>query len=136
MIHAKEPSPLPTEIPAEFPTQSSISEGIQETETSTTPPERKIIIVTISAERGTGSFRQALRVAQPHYTILFDPSVFPPEAPNRIMISSKPLGIYQGYVTVDASNAGVILDESNYPRDTWDAGIDIGSDGNLIMGLQ
>jgi hypothetical protein len=43
----------------------------------------------------------------------------------------------EGYLTIDASDAGVILDGSQLPRPSFITGLEIvGSDGNTIRGLQ
>jgi hypothetical protein len=92
--------------------------------------------VTSTADGGPGTLRQALLDAQNGDTITFDPAVFPPNAPETIAITSGLPQITQGYLTIDASNAGVILDGSQLPRDTWIPGLEIVSDGNTIRGLQ
>jgi hypothetical protein len=69
-------------------------------------------------------------------TITFDPSVFPPEAPVTIAITSGLPQIIQGNLTIDASDAGVILDGSNATGE-WQAGLEIvSSNRNTIRGLQ
>ena len=73
-------------------------------------------------------------------TITFDPAVFPPSKPATIFLkaedhdSSLP-NVNQGDLTIDASNAGVILDGSNILKD-WVHGLEIYSDGNTVRGLQ
>ena len=81
--------------------------------------------------------RQALEEAQPYDTITFDPAVFPPDNPSIIYVTSGELShIHVSNLTLDASNAGVILDGSQIPGD-WVAGLQIvSSEGNKIMGLQ
>jgi len=81
--------------------------------------------------------RQALLDAQPYDTITFDPTVFPPDAPVTIFVSSEELPhIHVSHLTLDASNAGVILDGSQVPGE-WIAGLQIvSSQENTIMGLQ
>jgi hypothetical protein len=58
------------------------------------------------------------------------------DAPATIAVTSGLPQIRQGYLTIDASNAGVVLDGSQLPRDTWIPGLEIVSDGNIIRGLQ
>ena len=89
-----------------------------------------------SAGSGPGTLRQALLDARSGDTITFDPTVFPPNAPETIAITSGLPQISQGYLTIDASDAGVILDGSRLPRDTWIPGLEIVSDGSTIHGLQ
>ncbi|MFA9402476.1 MAG: hypothetical protein ACERKY_05365 [Anaerolineales bacterium] len=92
--------------------------------------------VTSTEDSGHGTLRLALLDASNGDTITFDPVVFPPNAPETISVGSGLPQISQGYLTIDASNAGVILDGSHLPRDTWIPGIEIISDGNTILGLQ
>jgi hypothetical protein len=66
---------------------------------------------------------------------MFDPSVFPPKAPETIGLTSRPPQITQGQPTIDASDAGVILDGSQLPKDTRISGLEIVSDGNTVRGL-
>lgn len=87
-------------------------------------------------DSGSGTLRQALLDAQKGDTITFDPAVFPPNAPEKINVTSGLPQISQGHLTIEASDAGVILDGSQLPRDTWIPGLEIVSDGNTIRGLQ
>ncbi len=103
---------------------------------ATRPLRGSSIVVTSSADSGPGTLRRAMEEAQPGDTITFDPAVFPPHAPQTIAVTDVLPGLGQGYVTIDASDAGVILDGSQLPRDTWIGGIEIVSDGNTIRGLQ
>ena len=93
------------------------------------------IIVSTADEVGLGSFRTALRDAKPYDTIIFDPQVFPPDQPTTIYITEELPRITQGHITLDASNAGVILDGSNIDNHNW-FGLIISSDYNTVMGLQ
>ena len=97
--------------------------------------QERTIVVTSTADNGPGSLRQALLVAQSDDNITFDPVVFPPTAPVTITIISELPHIRQGNLTVDASDAGVILDGSSVSC-TWLPGVEIVSDGNTIRGLQ
>jgi hypothetical protein len=94
------------------------------------------LIVTSTADSGPGTLRRAMEEAQPGDTITFDPAVFLPHAPRTIAVTDVLPGLRQGYVTIDASDAGVILDGSQLPSDSWMGGIEIGSDGNTVRGLQ
>lgn len=79
------------------------------------------------------TLRQALQWAQPGDTITFDPAVFPPAAPETIFVENGDLPcIWTGYVTLDATAAGVIVDGSRGAD--WGPGLC--SDGNLIQGLR
>jgi len=94
----------------------------------------KTILVTDTADSGPGTLRQALLEARSGETIIFDPAVFPPDASATIYLTSSLPPITQGNLTVDGSNAGVILDGSGISE--WVAALDILSDGNIVQGLQ
>lgn len=100
----------------------------------------KEIVVTSTADSGSGTLREALLQARPGDIITFDPKVFPPDRPATILLraedhdSALP-NITQGGLTIDASDAGVILDGRNIQGD-WVNGLEIYSDGNVIQGLQ
>ncbi len=96
----------------------------------------KTIVVTSIADSGPGTLRQALLDAETHDVITFDPSVFPPDAPATIALSSSLPELNQGSLTIDASNAGVILDGRNITTPNPQHGLSISSDGNIIRGLQ
>ena len=98
--------------------------------------EEVTIIVTSTNDSGPGTLRQALLDAQSGDTITFDPTVFLPTTPVTISITSELPHIQQGNLTIDASNAGVILDGSKAP-DTWVSGLQIVmSNANTIRGIQ
>jgi hypothetical protein len=104
--------------------------------TSTPTPQGRTLIVTSAADSGPGTLRQAMEEAQNGDTITFDSSVFPPDAPVTIFIAGELPHIGQGSLTIDASDAGVILNGSN-ATDDWLAGLQIvESDANVIRGLQ
>ena len=96
--------------------------------------ENRIIVIS-TADSGPGTLRQALLDAKNGDIITFDPNVFPPNAPVAISIINELPLIGQGNLTLDASNAGVILDGSNVPG-AWVSGLQIVSDGNTIQGFQ
>ena len=89
-----------------------------------------------SASSGPGTLRQALLDAQSGDTITFDPTVFPPSAPATIYLNNELPCINQGNLTIDASEAGVILDGSNILEVEWASGLVIFSNDNIIQGLQ
>jgi len=93
------------------------------------------IVVTSVADSGTGTLRWAMGAAQSGDTISFDGQVFPAKAPATIYLRSElpPLG--RGGVTLDGSDAGVIIDGSKVPGD-WNNGLSISSDRNVVRGLQ
>lgn len=94
------------------------------------------ITVTSTEDSGTGTLRQSLQDAQLGDTITFDPAVFPPDAPATIFISSELPFIERDYLTLDASNAGVILD-GIVTTGGWFQGLQVVSvSGVRVMGLQ
>ncbi len=97
-------------------------------------PADQILTVTSTEDNGPGTLRWALENATSGTIIHFDPQVFDPDHPGTIYPSSGLPDLQSGGVTIDASNAGVILDGSKSPPCT--AGLKIRSDGNTLMGLQ
>ncbi len=91
-------------------------------------------IVGSTADSGPGTFRECLNHAMNGDTITFDPSVFPPGNSAWIQLNSGLPPLSQGNVTIDASNAGVIINGNSLPAGT--DGIVITSDGNTVKGLQ
>jgi hypothetical protein len=67
--------------------------------------------------------------------ITFDPSIFLPEKPAVIALLSSLAELDRDGITLDASNAGVILDGSQM-NEGWEAGFTITSEGNIIMGFE
>jgi len=94
----------------------------------------RTLTITSSADSGTGTLREALAAVEEGDTVLFDPVVFPPKAPSTIRPTSPLPCLCRDRVTIDASNAGVILDGSAAPPGTM--GLLITSSGNKIRGLQ
>jgi len=95
------------------------------------------IIVTSTADNGQGTLRWALETVQSEETITFDPTVFPPSSPATIFLQSElpPIHRPRRGITIDGSNAGVIIDGRNVSGD-WNNGLQIYSDDNTVMGLQ
>ncbi|MBV7332556.1 hypothetical protein KFU94_30880 [Chloroflexi bacterium TSY] len=79
--------------------------------TTLTPFESTCTVNTL-ADSGLGSLRQCLLDAVPDITIDFDPQVFPPAAPVSITLASPLPWIITDTLTIDGSQAGVILDGS------------------------
>jgi len=90
------------------------------------------ITVTSSADSGPGTLREALTNAVSGDTITFDQATFPPGAPVTIGLSSRLPEITQGNLTIDAADAGVMLDGSGLT--SWGHGLHVTSSGNLIQG--
>jgi hypothetical protein len=96
--------------------------------------EVREIVVVSTEDRGEGTLRQALQEATPGDIVTFNPEVFPPENPATIYLERGLPVIHQGYLTLDASNAGVILDGIKID-DEFCSGLSIHSDNNTIQGL-
>jgi hypothetical protein len=127
------PSPTPIATP-EIPTLTLTLPPA--TAVPPTPvPHARTLQVTSTADSGPGTLRQALLEAQNGDTITFDPTIFPPDHPVSIAVTSELPWLSQGDVTIDASNAGVILDGSMAGGE-WTPGINIDSEGNRIQSLQ
>jgi len=130
-------SPSPTVAPVvltptmALPTLTTASP----TPTLTPIPKGKTVIVTSTEDSGLGTLRQALQDASLGDTITFDPSVFPPNNPTTIALSNALPEITQGSLTLDASDAGVILDGSAVQEADFNA-LMISSNGNVVRGLQ
>lgn len=90
------------------------------------------IIVTNPEDSGDGSLRQVINDAQNGDIIVFDSDIFPPADPVTINVDRPYLLDRARYITIDASNAGVVLDGSSAMSDCFH----IHSNGNMIMGLQ
>ena len=107
-----------------------------DTPENTPVPQGETIIITSTSDSGPGSLRQAMQDAQPYDTITFYPAVFPPDDPATITVTNELPHIHISNLTLDASDAGVILDGSQIPGD-WVAGLQIvSSEVNMIMGWQ
>ncbi|MBZ5621759.1 MAG: right-handed parallel beta-helix repeat-containing protein, partial [Acidobacteriia bacterium] len=91
-------------------------------------------VVASTADAGAGTLRQCLQDSAGGDTITFDSAVFPPSAPATIAASSPLPELSRGGTTIDASNAGVILDGSKLPG--MATGLSIVSDNNVVKGLQ
>src|SRR3990170_979776 len=130
------PGPTPTAAPETLTPTLALPTATAVPPTPTPTPQGRTLLVTSAADSGPGTLRQAMQDAQSGDTITFDPSVFPPDAQVAISVTSGLPQIHQGNLTIDASNAGVILDGSQLARETWIPGLEIVSDGNTIRGLQ
>jgi hypothetical protein len=92
-------------------------------------------MVTTTADSGPGSLRTCLQNHVNGDVITFSPAVFPPTSPATIFVQGELPFLDKGNVTLDASNAGVILDGSLMPSGHC-CGIIIHSNGNVVQGLQ
>ena len=90
-------------------------------------------IVTSAADNGSGTLRAILLVAQAGDTIRFDPLLFPTTAPTSIYLQTALPAITMDRLTIDASNAGVILDGGRIAQDGL---VIAGTQGVAIQGLE
>lgn len=99
------------------------------------------LIVTTINDNGFGSLRNALTNAKAGDIIHFDPSVFPIDKPNSIILDSVLPYISTGFITIDGIGAGVILDGRNLVGEGGDSenpfisGLIINSDNNVVKNL-
>lgn len=100
------------------------------------PDNKSIIIVTSNLDSGNGSLREALAAAEAETVIRFLEDVFLRNAPAVIEILSGLPALDDGFVTIDASNSGVVLDGDKLNLDSHICGLLITSNGNIIQGLQ
>ncbi len=110
-----------------FPTQLTTNTAINKLDIFNT------WVVNTTADSGEGSLSWCIENAQQGDIITFNASVFQPDNPSTIAVLSQIPWIIQGNITIDASDAGVILDGRNLGNAT---GIILNSDGNIIRGLQ
>jgi titin len=102
-------------------------------ETASPQIASKSCVVSSNADKGSGSLRACLAGATEGTTITFDRSVFPPSKPKIIKLASPLPQIVLNHFTIDASNAGVILDGSQLKSGS---GLYIFASYDKIMGLQ
>lgn len=79
---------------------------------STAQGENRIIVVSTVDDAGAGSLRSALENARSGDHIMFDPDIFPADAPARIFLESQLPTLDTGEIFIDGKDAGVILDGS------------------------
>ena len=91
------------------------------------------LVVTNPADSGAGTLRQKMSDAQAGDTITFDPGIFPPANPTTIFVRSPLPTLDRNSVTIDATNAGVILDGSQAPAGT--NGLIVSADNCTVRGL-
>ncbi len=92
-----------------------------------------ICTVITTADDGEGSLRACLSNLSEGETITFDTQVFSPSQPATIQLASPLPAIDQGTITIDASDAGVILDGSQLESGS---GLEFYSSNNIVKGLQ
>jgi parallel beta-helix repeat protein len=91
------------------------------------------LVVTSPNDSGAGTLRQRLLDAHSGDTITFDTGVFPSTNSTTIFVRSPLPTLDRNNLTIDASNAGVILDGSQAPAGT--NGLIISADNCVIRGL-
>lgn len=89
-------------------------------------------VVGTTADSGAGSLRNCLTGPASGTIITFNPAIFPPSSPAVIRLSSQLPTLKADHLTIDASNAGVILDGGNAIY----SGLVVASSYATIMGLQ
>lgn len=134
LLAACSPTPKPTLV-AEAP-EVITSDPITPTPIPEHPSEGRDVTVSSIDDSGSGTLRQALESAQPGDTLTFNPTIFPPNAPATIFVRSELPHINVNHLTLDASNAGVILDGIQVTGG-WTHGLQIVSARDVtLMGLQ
>ena len=99
-----------------------------------TPANASNCVVTSTADEGVGSLRTCLETISDGTVITFDPVAFPTKKPTTIMLKSPlPVVDQKKNITIDASNAGVILNGSQLEGAT---GLDLYVSNSKVMGLQ
>jgi hypothetical protein len=91
--------------------------------------------VTSTLDSGPGSLRACMAQLGAGDVVTFDTAVFPPGNPQTIALNSALPTLVTNTVTIDGSNAGVILDGSGTPEGTRGLVID-GASNVMIKGLQ
>ena len=96
-------------------------------------PAGRQIVVSSTANTGTGTLQRALASAVDGDVITFDPAIFPSQSPAVIRLATELECVPRG-VTIDGRNAGVVIDGSEIT--SFANGIRICSDRSVVMGLQ
>lgn len=91
------------------------------------------IRVTSAADSGPGTLRQALLDVTSGETISFSATAFPPGSSVTIVVESPLPALADDDVTINASDAGVVLDGSRTPANT--DGLSLYADGCSVRGL-
>jgi hypothetical protein len=120
------PPLLPVNVPLARRTAAAKSGGARRaTQTS--------CVVSNDYDAGAGSLTACLNSIGPGGVVTFDPAVFPPESPRGLLLMAPLPPLAQGGVTIDGSDAGVVLDGVRLGAS--DVGLTVVSDGNVISGL-
>ncbi len=125
---------------APAPTASPTAASTKPSPPAPTPTKEgaKLVVTTTDDPTGgpnQGTLRWAIEESRPGDSITFDPAVFPPDRPATIQPTSELPPLSQGRVSLDASNAGVILD-GGLAGGGCTSGVVISSDSNTVRGLR
>ncbi len=113
---------------------SSSSNAKVNTGAANQPAYSSTCTVTTTADEGEGSLRECLSSISAGGTIDFDIQVFSPGKPATIQVLSILPAVDQvNSITIDASNAGVIVDGSQLESGT---GLELSTSNSVIKGLQ
>ncbi len=131
-------------LPSDFPKQrlsskfiSSQNEKVNRNDSLRNTPAARLsttCVVNSAADSGAGTLRACLENSLPGDVIHFNPAIFLPSAPVTIYLTTR-LPWLVGSITLDASNAGVILDGTSVTG-PWDGGISMSTNDNIVRGLQ
>ncbi|HOJ00173.1 MAG TPA: hypothetical protein PLL88_01025 [Anaerolineaceae bacterium] len=119
-------------VSSERTVRSFNTEGIHENQ-KTSLQSSSTCTVTTTADDGSGSLRECISNLREGMTITFDTQIFSPSKPATIQPLSPLPAIEQSTFTIDASNAGVILDGSQLESGN---GLEWYSSNSMVMGLQ
>jgi len=132
-------NPAPPSSPRAFPTAQGVAGAAARSPAAKARDEIQASAATTcmvrsTADSGPGTLRSCLETTRRGDAITFEPAVFPPGNPARIRLASELPAITAGGVTIDASNAGVILDGGALAGAA--RGLRLQSNDNRVMGLQ
>jgi hypothetical protein len=117
---------------ASFETKNSNARGSTR-QAANAPWSSSTCMVTSTADDGSGSLRECISNLSEGGIIAFDTQIFSPNKPATIQLLSTLPVIEQITFTIDASNAGVILDGSQLGSGN---GLEFYASDSVIMGLQ
>ncbi len=130
-------SPLTVSYPTHSDTTDSMEDASAQNnrqEQMNNPDQTALTcIVSTTADDGDGSLRECLITLKEGSTITFDTQVFSPTDPTSIFVSSPLPVVYQTPFSIDASNAGVVLDGSQLESGN---GLEFYASNCVIKGLQ
>lgn len=128
-----------TQYTTDTPPSSISVKSSNQAPTPTALQDGNVLWVKNAENSGADSLRQVLADAQPYDTIKFDPNIFLPQIPLSIFVEEDRLPFIdqnKHHLTIDASDAGVIIDGSHLPGSGWNAFTIYQASGVTIRGLQ